>query len=43
MVYKLEKKCHSWIGIWWQIKQNKQIIFKSKRKKDCIEFLKLIK
>lgn len=39
MIYKLEKKCHAWMGIWWQIKQDKQIIFKSKIKKDCVNFL----
>lgn len=35
----IEKKCHAWIGVWWQIKQNKIILFKSKRKKDCVNYL----
>ena len=38
---KIEKKCHAWIGVWWQIKEGKYILYKSKRKKDCINFLKL--
>lgn len=40
MNYTIEKKCHAWIGIWWQVKEDKEIIFKSKRKKDCVFYYK---
>ena len=36
---KIEKKCHACMGVWWQVKNNKKIIFKSKRKKDCTNYL----
>lgn len=36
---KIEKKCHACMGVWWQVKKNKKIIFKSKRKKDCTNYL----
>ena len=39
MNYILEKKCHAWIGIWWQVKESKEIVFKSKRKKDCVFYM----
>lgn len=39
MNYTLEKKCHAWIGIWWQVKEDKEIVFKSKRKKDCVFYM----
>jgi len=35
----IEKKCHACIGIWWQVKQNKTILFKSRKKKDCVNYL----
>ena len=39
MNYTIEKKCHAWIGIWWQVKEDKDIVFKSKRKKDCVFYV----
>ena len=39
MNYTIEKKCHAWIGIWWQVKEDKEIVFKSKRKKDCVFYV----
>jgi hypothetical protein len=41
---KIEKKCHACMGVWWQVvefggKWGKEIIFKSKRKKDCVNFV----
>ena len=40
--YNIEKTCHACIGVWFQIKEegNKKPIFRSKKRKDCIEYIK---
>lgn len=42
--FKFEKKCHACIGVWWQVvektkKGGKKIVLKSKRKKNCVDFV----